>query len=85
MTREQFYTQLKARFQDLLYANKIENDLLSVSCRALKPEEAIGSTVQQDFPILAGKDIMIQAKYKGAKGQAFTSGPAVYNGTLKDI
>ena len=28
---------------------------------------------------------MIQAKYKGAKGQAFNSGPAVYNGTLKDI
>ena len=86
MTREQFYTQLKARFQGLLYANKIENDLLSVSCRALTPEEAIGSTtVRQDFPILTGKDIMLQAEYKGAKGQAFTSAPAVYNGTLKDI
>ena len=63
MTREQFYTQLKARFQGLLYANKIENDLLSVSCRALTPEEAIGSTtVRQDFPILTGKDIMLQAE-----------------------
>lgn len=85
MTREQFYRTLKERFQLLLQTEQIENEALSVACRALTPEEAIGNTERRDFPILTGKDVMIQAEYKGEKGQAFTDAPAVYTGTLKDI
>lgn len=85
MTKEQFYLTLKERFQSLLQAEQIENETLSVACRALTPEEAIGNTERRDFPILTGKDVMIQAEYKEAKGQAFTDAPATYTGTLKDI
>ena len=85
MTKEILYNQLKKQFSEILDKYEIKNDVILVSCRSLKPEEAIGKTKRKDFPILTGKDVMIQAEYRGAKGQAFTDAPAVYSGTLKEI
>lgn len=85
MTKENLYQNLKERFSDVLKEHQIENDHLSVSCRALTPEEAIGKTKRTDYPILTGKDVMIQAEYKGFRGQAFTDAPAAFEGMLEDI
>ena len=64
----------------------MEDDAVDITCRSLTPEEAIGShTKRMDFPILTGKDVMIQAEYRGCKGQAFTDAPAEYHGRLKDV
>lgn len=79
------YKILKERFKQVLKEHQIENDRLSVSCRALTPEEAIGKTKRTDYPILTGKDVMIQAEYKGFRGQAFTDAPATFEGMLEDI
>lgn len=51
----------------------------------LSPEEAIGITDRKDYPILDGKEVMLQADYKGAIGQAFTSAPAAFQGSLDEI
>ena len=85
MTKKELYGILKERFKQVLEENQIENDRLSVSCRALTPEEAVGKTKRTDYPILTGKDVMIQAEYKGFKGQAFTDAPAAFEGMLEDI
>lgn len=85
MTKQQLYDTLKERFQSVLKEYGAENDTLCVSCRALTPKEAIGKTQRKDFPILTGKDVMIQAEYKGAKGQAFTDAPSAFDGTLQEI
>lgn len=57
----------------------------TLGTRALSPEEAIGITERKDFPILTGKDVMVQAECAGAKGQAFTDAPAIFNGTLQQV
>ena len=85
MTKKELFTKLKNGFEHLLNEYHIEDDVLSVTCRALTPEEAIGKTKRTDFPILTGKDVMIQAEYKGFKGQAFTDAPAAYHGMLRDV
>lgn len=85
MTKKELYEILKERFEQVLKEHQIENDHLSVSCRALTPEEAIGKTKRTDYPILTGKDVMIQAEYKGVKGQAFTDAPSTFEGMLEDI
>ena len=64
MTKQQLYDTLKERFQSVLKEYGAENDTLCVPCRALTPKEAIGKTQRKDFPILTGKDVMIQAEYK---------------------
>jgi len=56
-----------------------------VSARTLTPQEVIGEPERDDFPLLKGKEVMLQADFKGSLGQAFTDMPGNYSGTLKEI
>lgn len=85
MTPDIFYSTLKQRFEQVLAAHHIENEEVTILCRALTPEEAIGKTKRMDFPIITGKDIMIEANFHGSRGQAFTDAPATFSGKLSDI
>lgn len=85
MTTEVFYQTLRARFQKILTAHGIENEEVTISCRALTPEEAIGKTRRQDFPIISGRDVMIEANFRGSRGQAFTDAPTAFSGSLSEI
>lgn len=85
MTAEKFYGLLKERFMDVLKEHGIEDEAVNITCRALTPEEAIGTTRRQDFPIITGKDVMIQAEFRQSFGQAFTDAPAAFEGTLSEV
>lgn len=85
VTPDMFYDELKKRFAALLEMDGIMQEQISVDTRSLTPEEAIGITSRKDFPIITGKDVMVQAQCMGALGQAFTDAPAVFRGTLSDI
>ncbi|MDY4971074.1 MAG: DUF364 domain-containing protein [Lachnospiraceae bacterium] len=85
MNIEIFYQTLKQRFEQLLDENGIRNETVKITCRSLSPEEAIGKTKRRDFPILTGKDVMIQAEFRGSRGQAFTEAPLEFQGDLTDI
>ncbi|NMB85799.1 MAG: hypothetical protein A4E44_01379 [Methanosaeta sp. PtaB.Bin018] len=50
----------------------------------LSPRDAIGDPGRDDFPILRGREVLMQAVYKGAAGQAFTSAKGSFRGTLRD-
>lgn len=85
MTSEELYELLKTRFSHVLEQNHIADDSVVVTCRSLTPREAIGETVRKDFPIITGKDVMIQAEYHGSCGQAFTDSPTAFHGNLSEI
>ena len=81
-----FYKDVKAKFLNLvkeknLFSQKVE----VVSTRTLTPEEVIGKPERDDFPLLKGKEVMIQANFRGSFGQAFTDMPGNYHGTLNKI
>ena len=81
-----FYKDIKEKFFILIK----EKDLMSskiqvVSARTLTSQEVIGRPERDDFPLLKGKEVMIQADFKGSLGQAFTGMPGNYSGTLKEI
>ncbi len=63
------------------------SDLLQVvvNSRALTAQEAIGEPDRRDFPLLQGKEVLIQAEIDGYVGQAFTSDPIPYEGLVKDL
>ncbi|MCC0650364.1 Rossmann-like domain-containing protein [Clostridioides sp. ZZV15-6598] len=65
--------------------NNLNMDMISIVSKSLTAEEAIGNTKRKDFPIIVGKEIMLEADFKGVKGQAFTSTPSMFEGSLKDI
>ena len=81
-----FYNDIKERFFNLIK----EKDLMSskvevVSARTLTPQEVIGKPERDDFPLLKGKEVMLQADFKGSLGQAFTDMPGNYSGSLREI
>lgn len=85
MSDDTFYRELKQRFTELLKAEGILGAEVWIDTRALTPEEAIGMTKRKDFPIITGKDVMIQASCLDALGQAFTDAPSAFRGTLEEI
>jgi len=81
-----FYKDIKERFFNLIK----DKDLMSskvevISARTLTSQEVIGKPERNDFPLLKGKEVMIQADFKGSLGQAFTDTPGNYHGKLKEI
>ena len=80
-----FYSELRSRFMKLLTEEEILDEQVVINTKSLTPEEAIGITKRKDFPIITGKDVMVQAECLGALGQAFTDAPSAYRGTLEEI
>lgn len=85
MTEQELYSTLHAKFSAILAENNLKEAQVRITSKGLSPEEAIGKTARRDYPILTGKEIMLQAEFDGAVGQAFTAAPADFSGTLQDI
>ena len=81
-----FYDDIRERFFNLIKEkNLMSQEVEVVSARPLTPQEVIGKPERDDFPLLKGKEVMIQADFKGSLGQSFTDMPGNYSGTLKEI
>lgn len=85
MTKKELFDLIIERFTALPEVKDILDEKVEIKAKSLTPEEAIGNTERKDYPILTGTDVMIEATYKGTAGQAFTSAPADFSGTLADI
>ena len=75
----------KAKLGEILESERLLEVQVLVSANPLSPEEAIGSPQRRDFPIIEGRERVIEATVLGAKGHAFTDSPRSFCGTLKDI
>lgn len=58
---------------------------VTVTSRGLKPEEAIGHPERMDFPLLRGKEVLVQAEIDGYIGQAFTGDPVTFQGSIRQL
>lgn len=85
MSKGKFYNDLFERFIEIVKDNNLMDTTVKVTGRPLTSKEAIGETEKKDFPILKGKEKLLEADFKGVKGQAFTDMPGNYSGTIKDI
>jgi uncharacterized protein (DUF4213/DUF364 family) len=80
-----FYEQLRNKFIGRVEENGWLNREITVETRALKPTEAIGSPGRNDFPLLKGREVLMQATFMGARGQAYTDAPSRFRGPLSEI
>lgn len=87
MTSEsiEIYRKITGKFAEILEKRELDPGDIRITSAGLSPEEAIGKTDRTDFPIMTGKEVMLQASYKGACGQAFTDSPAIFAGPLAEI
>ena len=80
----EYYGKLKTELK-ALSARMMDETVKVVSTRPLSPEEAIGKPDRTDFPILKGKEVMVEAVFRDARAHAFTDMPGDYQGTLQEI
>jgi len=79
------YDMAKQYLKEIASSNRILQDRVSIRARPLSSEEVIGNPEEKDYPLLKGKERMIQAEFKGFLGQAFTDMYGDYEGTLSEI
>jgi uncharacterized protein (DUF4213/DUF364 family) len=79
------YTKLKKALSNIAVGNGLLETEVDITAKILTPEEAIGKTERMDFPLLQGKESLIQANFRNALGQAFTDMPRTFKGKLKEI
>lgn len=65
------YQILRKNLLEQITKNNLHDKKVKITCRALTAFEAIGNPEHQDYPIIKGKEKMVEADFLGAKGQAF--------------
>lgn len=90
MVKRDLLQEAKSRFIEQL--SSLSNASASVNLRddlvisrPLSVAEAIGETGRKDFPLIRGKEVLMQAVYRGAVGQAFVAAKGGFRGTLGDV
>ncbi len=80
------FINARMALESILKENEDLNALeIIISSRALTSNEAIGHPEKDDFPLLRGKEVLLQAAIGDSVGQAFTADPIAYQGTIKNI
>jgi hypothetical protein len=79
------YDIIKKKFAETINHNGLEAEEIAVKAVPLSPQEAIGNPEDKDYPLVIGKERLMQAEFKGSLGQAFTDMYGDFSGRLSDI
>ena len=75
----------RQRFRRIAEEQELLNANVTVLAKPLTPEEAIGMPGRRDFPIIIGKERILEATFLHAKGHAFTDSAREFMGTLAQV
>ncbi|MGE4192471.1 MAG: DUF364 domain-containing protein [Pseudodesulfovibrio sp.] len=76
---------LHAKAIDLWTREGILKEGITVTAAPLSVKEAIGDPEADDFPIQKGKEKLVEAVFRDARGQAFTDHYGNFSGTLDEV
>lgn len=77
------YDLLRSQFQEIVDEHRLRNEHVRVTVKS--PLEAIGIPKREDFPLVKGKERIVEASFRNSSGQAFTDAYASFDGTLGEI
>ena len=77
--------QTRLKFRRIVEEKGLLGSRIRVTARMLTPQEAIGSPQRRDYPIIIGREKMIEAQFLGARGHAFTDMPTDFEGPLSEV
>jgi len=75
----------KIQFAEIVAKHRLLDAQVFVLVKTLTPEEAIGEPGRRDFPIILGKERVVEAEVLGARAHAFTDSPEEFVGDLKGV
>lgn len=79
------YEELLEKFREIVGEEGWAEEQISVDIRSLSSAESIGEPLRRDFPLLTGKEAMVEANFRGSRGQAFTLCRAAFTGNLSEV
>lgn len=79
------YDRLQDIFVQLADKTGLSEHSVHISARTLTPVEAIGDPQRKDYPLIKGREVMLEASLDGAIGQAFTDMPTTFEGLLREV
>ena len=79
------YERMKNALAEKIKEYHLENASVKVRCEPLSAVEAIGNPEEQDYPIIRGKESIVEAEFNGAKGQAFSDSFGNRDYTLTEL
>jgi len=77
--------EAREKIQKIITDQRLDDEPVQITVGTLTTKQAIGNPSRQDFALLEGKEVMIEAQFKGSYGQAFTDQPHDFTGLLKDV
>jgi len=77
--------EAKEKFSAIIAEHQLGGEAVRVTIGPLSAKQAIGSPCREDFALLEGKEVMIEAQFRGSFGQAFTDQPQGFEGTLGNV
>jgi len=83
--RKKIFDIIKGEFAKIINQNGLETGEVVIRAVPLSPQEAIGNSEDKDYPLIIGKERLMQAEFNGYLGQAFTDMYGNFNGRLYDI
>lgn len=72
-------------FRELIRQQGLAEKEVTVRARPLSTEEAIGRPGRRDFPLLKGKERLLEARIGESRGSAFTDAPREFTGSVEDL
>lgn len=82
---ESILREIQSRACDIWKSAGILDENIEVKARTLSTEEAIGNPEGDDFPLLRGKERLMEAVFRGSRGQAFTDRYGDFSTSLREI
>lgn len=80
-----YYKKMQDYLNGLIIEHSWQDDPVEITVKTLSPEEAIGNPEHSDYPLIKGRERMMQAKFHDEVGQAFTDMFGAYSGSLADV
>jgi len=80
-----FYKTLQEKFFRIVKEKDLLDNEVIIKTRILKPAEAIGKPDRDDFPLLKGREVLMEATFLNVNGQAYTDAPSEFAGPLSRI
>ena len=77
--------QTRVEFRKMVEEANLLGTDVSVLAKPLTPEEAIGTPGRRDFPIIIGKERILEATFLESRGHAFTDSAREFTGTVAEV
>ncbi len=77
--------EIKEKLRKIIAEHRLGDEVVQVTVGTLTVKQAIGSPARQDYPLLEGREVMVEAELHGSYGQAFTDRPGDFTGSLNDV